>query len=90
MNEKWFMMEELSLGLFHKAIIQSGVAINPWASSPKPPMESVKKLAAVLDKDISDVKEFVNYLRTLDVHRLVEAEDKIRTSKVLFLLYIKS
>ncbi|KAK0071159.1 hypothetical protein PV325_013366, partial [Microctonus aethiopoides] len=46
-----------------------------------------KKLAAVLDKDISDVKEFVNYLRTLDVHRLVEAEDKIRTSKdkILFI-----
>ncbi|KAK0082166.1 hypothetical protein PV326_007309 [Microctonus aethiopoides] len=75
------------VGLFHKAIIQSGVAINPWASSSEPPMESVKKLAAVLDKDISDVKEFVNYLRTLDVHRLVEAEDKIRTSKdkILFI-----
>ncbi|KAK0076648.1 hypothetical protein PV325_005056, partial [Microctonus aethiopoides] len=78
MNEKLFMMEELSLGLFHKAIIQSGVAINPWASSPKSPMESVTKLAAVLDKDISDVKEFINYLRTLDISCLIEAEAKIR------------
>ncbi|KAK0169506.1 hypothetical protein PV327_011530 [Microctonus hyperodae] len=81
----YLTLSPLAQGLFHKAIIQSGVALNPWASSPKPLMESVEKLAAVLEKDISNVKEFVNYLRTLDAHCLVEAVEKIRTSKVLHL-----
>ncbi|KAK0175138.1 hypothetical protein PV327_008915 [Microctonus hyperodae] len=67
--------------LFHKAILQSGVAFNPWASSVESPMESVNKLAAALGKNISDVKEFVEYLRTLDAHTLVETEVKMHSSK---------
>ncbi|KAK0156922.1 hypothetical protein PV327_011525, partial [Microctonus hyperodae] len=66
-------------GLFNKAIIQSGVATNPWASSLNPPLESVKRLGIFLDKDTSNIKEFVNYLRTIDAYDLVRAEIKIRT-----------
>nr|QCC89034.1 carboxylesterase 19 [Meteorus pulchricornis] len=68
-------------GLFHKAIMNSGVALNPWAFSPKPPMEYVKRLAAVLNKDASDVKQFVNYLRTLSTDRLIEAVIKMETAE---------
>lgn len=49
-------------------------------------MESVNKLAAALGKNISNVKEFVEYLRTLDAHTLVETEAKIHSSEVNFII----
>ncbi|KAK0072920.1 hypothetical protein PV325_010529, partial [Microctonus aethiopoides] len=75
----YLTISPLAQGLFNKAIIQSGVATNCWASSLNSPLESVKKLGIFLNKDTSDVKEFVNYLRTFDAYDLVRAEIKIRT-----------
>ncbi|KAK0076649.1 hypothetical protein PV325_005057 [Microctonus aethiopoides] len=82
-----FMLDKSFAGLFHKAIMQSGVALSPWASSSTSPMETVKRLAEVLKKNLSDVKEFINYLRTLDIHQLIKAAEEMEThqDKILFI-----
>nr|QCC89027.1 carboxylesterase 12 [Meteorus pulchricornis] len=77
----YLTISPLAQGLFHKAIMQSGVALNQWAVTIIPPMETIKKLAFILDYNLTDVKAFINYLRTLDPKRLIEADSKIRTRK---------
>lgn len=62
--------------------MHSGTAVNAWASPSKPPIETVKKLATLLGKNMSDVKEFIGYLRTLEPLELVKAENEIRTFEV--------
>lgn len=61
-------------GLFHKAILQSGVANNPWASVPHSPKKNAIKIASILGKESSDPVEIVEFLRTIDVVKLLEAQ----------------
>nr|QCC89024.1 carboxylesterase 9 [Meteorus pulchricornis] len=83
----YLTMSPLTKGLFHKAIMQSGAATNPWASCRKSQIESVKKLAKVLGQDCTDVKKFIKYLRTVDVLKLVEAVTKMLShmDKIMFI-----
>lgn len=44
----YHLISELSKGLFQKAIVQSGVALNPWAMAPSNYKEYLNKLASLL------------------------------------------
>jgi carboxylesterase type B len=71
-----------TLGLFHKAISQSGVAINTWASMPPNPKTYAFKLCAVLGKDLHDSKSILRYLRKINCLTLIDAQEQIRTLEV--------
>lgn len=73
-----------SLGLFHKAIYQSGTATCPWAIGLSTP-ENCFKLASILGfEDSKDPKEVVEFLRTIPASQLIEAQFKILTLSVCF------
>lgn len=68
-------------GLFHKAICQSGVALNPWAEKLEPKKTALKYLAH-LDCKERDPKAIVAFLRGLDCGQLLEAQQKLLTPQV--------
>ncbi|XP_046751124.1 juvenile hormone esterase-like [Diprion similis] len=68
----YHLLSPFSKGLFHKAIVQSGVAINPWACTPSP-VNLVRRLVAHLGKETTDSKEIVEFLRTIAAHKLAGA-----------------
>ncbi|KOX67999.1 Acetylcholinesterase [Melipona quadrifasciata] len=59
------------LRLFHKAIAQSGVVVNFWASITKEPSKYAFLLAAKLGESSTDPETVVEFLRTIDVQKLV-------------------
>lgn len=69
-------------GLFHKAIAQSGVAINPWAILTKEPSKYAYDLAAKLGKESTDPKTVLEFLRTVDAQKLAFTETQLLQSKV--------
>nr|XP_046491071.1 uncharacterized protein LOC124223293 [Neodiprion pinetum] len=72
------LLSPLSKGLFHKAIMQSGVALNPWVST-SVSVEKAHRLAANLGKETTDPNEIVEYLRTIPAIQLIEAEQQVQT-----------
>ncbi|XP_034947993.1 venom carboxylesterase-6-like isoform X2 [Chelonus insularis] len=68
----YLTISPLAQGLFNKAIMQSGVAVNPWAAYPYSPKEAALKFASLLGSQITDSKEIVKFLRTIDLQRLLE------------------
>ncbi|XP_034947990.1 esterase FE4-like [Chelonus insularis] len=75
----YLTISPLAQGLFHKAILQSGVAINPWASSACSPKETAFKLSSILGNEITDPKKLVKFLKTVDAHQLIDAEKSLQT-----------
>lgn len=69
-------------GLFHKAIVQSGVAINPWAIITKEPSKYAYDLAAKLGEESTDPKTVLEFLRTVDAQKLAFTETQLLKSKV--------
>ncbi|KAG8034160.1 hypothetical protein G9C98_001244 [Cotesia typhae] len=82
----YLTLSPLAKGLFHKAILQSGVATNPWGSAPYSGVETAVKISSLLGKKITDTKELIEYLRTVDAARLVDAERAVRPWNKLHLL----
>ncbi|KAF3424238.1 LOW QUALITY PROTEIN: hypothetical protein E2986_12278 [Frieseomelitta varia] len=74
----YLTISPLSQGLFHKAIIQSGAALCPWASI-KEPSKYAFLLAAELGESSTDPETVVEFLRTIDVQKLVATERKLLT-----------
>lgn len=70
------MLSPLSKGLFHKAILESGSTLNPWARN-RNPSQLVKKLKTVLGLTINDSIELIQHLQSLDVDALVKSVNKI-------------
>lgn len=68
-------------GLFHKAICQSGVALNPWAQV-FDPKKYAYKICELLGKNITDHKEIVQFLRTIHASKLIEAQEGVLTKEV--------
>ncbi|XP_043268660.1 juvenile hormone esterase-like isoform X2 [Venturia canescens] len=73
----YLTLSPLAKGLFHKAISQSGVAVNPWAGMETSPKFYARKLAQALGKEMTDSKILVEFLRSLDAKILVEMDRKI-------------
>ncbi|XP_023246841.1 esterase FE4-like [Copidosoma floridanum] len=74
----YLTLSPLAKGLFHKAISQSGVACNSWACSAT--KYSSYKLCEVLGNNSKDPKVLVEFLRTIDCQKLVEAQQVIHKS----------
>jgi carboxylesterase type B len=72
---------ELSAGLFHHAISQSGSAINPWAFDENPRKKAFT-LGEVLGCRTNDSNKLVEFLRSVSVQRLVESQDKVKAREV--------
>lgn len=70
------MLSPLSKGLFHKAILESGSTLNPWARNNNP-SQLVKKLKTVLNVTINDNVVLIQHLQDLDVNELIKSANKI-------------
>ncbi|XP_074113560.1 esterase FE4-like isoform X1 [Cotesia typhae] len=78
----------LAQGLFHKAILQSGVATCPWASSSADSMkEKAIVLSSVLGNEITDTKKLIEYLQSFDALELVKAERSFASWKNRFFIW---
>ncbi|XP_044265017.1 juvenile hormone esterase-like isoform X1 [Tribolium madens] len=65
-------LSPMSKGLFHKAICQSGSALNCWAQG----TSNGRVLANALGYKETDEKKILEYLKTLPPHRLIRAQHK--------------
>ncbi|XP_046751123.1 juvenile hormone esterase-like [Diprion similis] len=81
----YLLLSPLTKGLFHKAISQSGVALNPWARAFKT-AEIAQRVAAHFGKETTDPNEIVKFLRTIPAHKLADSQFKILTpeEKIVF------
>ncbi|XP_014227063.1 esterase FE4-like [Trichogramma pretiosum] len=80
-------LSPMAKGLFHKAISQSGVALNTWASTPNPRSYGFK-LCKILGQDLHDSREAIAFLRKIDCLKLAKMQEKMRTLEERFqLLY---
>ncbi|XP_043593211.1 juvenile hormone esterase-like [Bombus pyrosoma] len=77
----YLTLSPLAHGLFHKAIIQSGAALNPWAIISEKPSKYGFDLAAKLGETSKDPETVVEFLRTIDAKKLVDIETKLLTPK---------
>lgn len=66
------------LGLFHKAIAQSGSALNIWAHG----SQCAKTIAEVLGFQSGNEKEILQLLQEIPVEKILWAQDNIRDVKV--------
>ncbi|XP_074109195.1 carboxylic ester hydrolase-like [Cotesia typhae] len=79
----YLAISPLAEGLFHKAILQSGVASNPWASVSVDSMkESAIKIAGALGLQSRDLAEVLKLLKTVQVKDLLKAEVPFSTWKL--------
>lgn len=80
-------------GLFHKAILQSGAATNPWAFTERqsPSMNKGFQLAEKLGKTTTNAKVAYEFLKKIDAEKLIQTEQQdLLTKEVRFfkLLYV--
>ena len=72
------------LGLFHKAISQSGVATCPWGLIKQSrSMNKGFQLVKLLGKTTTDPKVAYEFLKTIDAKKLIETEQKSLTETVI-------
>ncbi|XP_025262683.1 esterase E4 isoform X1 [Camponotus floridanus] len=79
----YLTLSQLSEGLFHKAISQSGTVTCPWAFT-DPESYSTNKgflLAKKLGKVTEDPKDVYEFLKTIDAKKLVETEKFLVTEE---------
>lgn len=62
------------LGLFHKAIMQSGSAINPWSIG----QTDVKTLSKLVGLSQPDERELLKALQALPVKDVLRLQQKLR------------
>ncbi|KAI4468816.1 carboxylesterase [Holotrichia oblita] len=68
------MLSPMAEGLFHKGIAQSGSALNVWSLGKS---NSAKQLAEILQCPHTDDKDILNFLQSLPVEKLFEAQEKL-------------
>lgn len=67
------LLSPLSKGLFHKAIMQSGSAINQWATG----LHNIEAYSQVLNLKQTNEKEILETLQELPVEKLYEIQEKL-------------
>lgn len=75
------LMSDLSKGLFHKAILMSGTALNPWSFC------QMKNATERLAKGVGwtgegGTSEMMNILRTASPDRIIKVQNKLLTKEV--------
>lgn len=73
----------LVAGLFHKAISQSGVALNSWAIAGKEPRKYAFQLAAKLGEHSTDPATVLEFLRKIEPQKLVTTANQLLTPEVM-------
>lgn len=74
---------DLVTGLFHRAIAQSGSALNPWAfDDPQVARRKAFRFARTLGYTTTDSNELLEFLMTVPAQRLVEAMIPSATEEV--------
>ncbi|KAI4479559.1 hypothetical protein M0804_010956 [Polistes exclamans] len=76
----YLTMSPMADGLFHKAISQSGVATNFWASTLVEPRRYAYHLSSMLGFKSFDPKAIVEFLQKVDLEKLVRYQFKILTN----------
>lgn len=73
------------IGLFHKAISQSGVATNPWSFTEWTDKATNKSFQLVekLGKTTSDPKVAYEFLKTIDAKKLIKTAHKNLATEVV-------
>lgn len=74
------------LGLFHKAIIHSGCALNTWVLSKSCSKEVAENLNILYTTD----KALLNALQRISVHELLVIQDMLTDVSLIFNKYIKT
>ncbi|KAL9693981.1 hypothetical protein quinque_013266 [Culex quinquefasciatus] len=74
------MMSPLAKGLFHKAIAQSGSALNPWAMATNP-KERAFRLGALMGCYTNDTEELLYYLRRASPQKIVDLASRTITQE---------
>ncbi|XP_046467801.1 esterase FE4 isoform X2 [Neodiprion pinetum] len=77
----YLAISPLTQGLFHKAIAQSGTIFNPWASVLRNSKKIAIRLLEYLGKPFQGEQETVEFLKTVDCKKLIEAQTKIQTKQ---------
>lgn len=75
------------LGLFHKAILQSGMAKCYWTLTQNAEARAFK-LASILGNDSKDPKEVIEFLQTIPAADIVKVQYKVFTPQVNYSFYI--
>ncbi|CAB0037397.1 unnamed protein product [Trichogramma brassicae] len=78
----YLTLSPMAKDLFHKAICQSGSALNPWAL-PKNPEDNVKELSRAVNYRGKADGSLAEYLKNLDGHALVKGQEKLVSPKRL-------
>lgn len=74
-------------GLFHRAIMQSGTALCPWANSPPNRTENhAKLLGKVMSCPTYDSKKLVDCLRKKSAKELIDADKYFYVSYFIFVV----
>ncbi|XP_058799389.1 carboxylesterase 5A-like [Phymastichus coffea] len=74
----YLTISSLATGLFHKAIAQSGVALNPWIFHTKPEVRA-HQLCQQLGHTDRDPLSIVQFLRKIGIERLIEVQENLLT-----------
>lgn len=72
----YLVLSKKAKGLFHKAISQSGVTLNPWAMARKS-REKAFKLGELLGCKTNNDKELLEFLKKIEPKTLVVTSNKI-------------
>ncbi|XP_035737129.1 esterase E4-like isoform X2 [Vespa mandarinia] len=73
----YLTISPLAEGLFHKAIAQSGTAINSWAYTSDEPRRYGYQLSSMLGFESCDPEAVVDFLRKVDVKKLVKYQSYV-------------
>lgn len=65
----YLVMSSLAKGLFHKVILQSGCALNPWAKG----KANARHLAKFLGYEEEDETKIFNYLASVEAKQIITA-----------------
>jgi carboxylesterase type B len=75
---EYLTLSPMAAGLFHRAIIQSGSVLNPWAFA-REPRERAFTLGRKLGLHTNDTKELLTFLRKVTPQALVDAASQTLT-----------
>nr|CAD7412292.1 unnamed protein product [Timema cristinae] len=76
----YHVLSPLSSGLFHRAISESGSALNPWAFTPDTQSYAFR-LGSNLGLETDSAQELADFLRTVPGEQLSEAVDTLLTKE---------
>ncbi|CAG2063277.1 unnamed protein product, partial [Timema podura] len=78
----YHVLSPLSSGLFHRAISESGSALNPWAFTPDTQSYAFR-LGSNLGLETDSAQELADFLRTVPGEQLSEAVDTLLTKETI-------